>query len=459
MLPSNNTEKFLKLREAYPFFVFEGFDYQYSEKGLRIQYHFNLSDRYSFHPTLIIPAKDFFIREHICDQYLDNLLFQIGMVELISYWKATCSPVVEIKSYCFNQEQIRWWKKLFYKGLGEFRFLNGIEVSETDFLEFRFRGKKEMKPFNLQLEDSVVIPVGGGKDSAVTWELLKTGKHNVPMIINPREASRGTVQKSGRYYDSIIEVQRTIDPALLDLNEQGFLNGHTPFSALLAFVSALSALLSGKKHIALSNESSANENTIRGLEINHQYSKSVEFERDFRHYTASWVSPDINYFSFLRPLNELQISFLFSRFSVYFPVFRSCNVGSKTDSWCRKCAKCLFTFIVLSPFLDLPQLKKIFGKNLWDDPSLETVFNELTGYSEVKPFDCIGTVEEVNVAVTHFLKQNPEAAEYALLKSYITRDVYKAYTESDFTRLLESYDGENFLSPEFEAILKSSLHA
>lgn len=99
---------------------------------------------------------------------------------------------------------------------------------------------------------------------------------------------------------------------MLELNEKGFLNGHTPFSAMLAFTSYFVAYLSGKKYIAVSNEQSSNESNIKGEKINHQYSKSFEFEEEFRWYINNYLEDHVQYFSMLRPLNELQIAKLFS---------------------------------------------------------------------------------------------------------------------------------------------------
>ncbi len=99
--------------------------------------------------------------------------------------------------------------------------------------------------------------------------------------------------------------------------------------------------MSGRKYIALSNESSANEVYVDGSEINHQYSKSTEFERDFREYCAeSGEAPE--YFSLLRPWSEWQIAREFVKYPQYFGVFQSCNLGSKTNVWCGGCAKCLY---------------------------------------------------------------------------------------------------------------------
>ena len=80
-------------------------------------------------------------------------------------------------------------------------------------------------------------------------------------------------------------------------------------------------------------------------------------------------------------------------------MFRSCNAGSKEDRWCGKCAKCLFAYIILSPFISPERLDAIFGRNLLDDPQLEKYFMELTGHGETKPFECVGTIDEVNAAL------------------------------------------------------------
>ena len=219
-----------------------------------------------------------------------------------------------------------------------------------------------------------------GKDSIVTLELLGDLPGSIPLILNPRGASLNTVLARGYSEEDYIDIRRTIDPALLKLNDEGFLNGHTPFSALLGFVCALAAVISGKRFVALSNESSANEATIPGTTINHQYSKSVAYEKDFRHYPGRYLAPEVEYFSFLRPLNELQISRLFTGYPEYFPLFRSCNAGSKTDSWCGKCSKCLFSYIILSPFYTRGgPLNGIFGRDLFDDPDLIHYFDQLTG--------------------------------------------------------------------------------
>jgi hypothetical protein len=392
---------------------------------------------------------------------LDVIVFNIGMIELVSYWKATCSPKVVIRPFSLHPEQITWWKNLYYHGLGEFFYLNGIHVDAQSFMDIELAAA-EAAPCvgggaNLPRE-SAIIPVGGGKDSVVTLELLGSLPGNLPLIMNPRGASLETIFANGFTREQLIEVHRTIDPELLKLNELGFLNGHTPFSALLAFVTVLAAMITGRRNIALSNESSANEATIEGTDINHQYSKSFQFESGFRTYVKKWICTDVNYFSFLRPLNELQIAAVFSRFTKYHPVFKSCNAGSKTDSWCGHCAKCLFTFIILSPFLHEVRLVQIFGKNLLEDESLRPVFDQLTGTAEEKPFDCVGTIREVNLAMCETIRLRKDWPLPYLAGYYRSLPACQNYCRTDFNAELEQISPDHFLPPPYLDLLNHTLH-
>ena len=457
MLKSYNPQKFNEQRIKFPYFIYEGHDFQYSSQGLEIQYRFNLSDQFFFKPTIKIPGKSFFL-QGISREIIENIIFQIGMIELISYWKCACSPKIIIKDQHLTDPQVKWWKKLYFNGLGEFFYLNGIPADQQDFVDITSDERRPADVFNLSGSNGMVIPVGGGKDSVVTLELLGDNKWATPFILNPRGASLETIRAKGFSRDQLIEAYRTIDPVLLDLNSKGFLNGHTPFSALLAFVGVLTAILSGKKHVVLSNESSANEPTVKGSNVNHQYSKSVEFEADFRQYLKTYVTPDIGYFSFLRPLNELQIARLFSGFPNYFKVFKSCNAGSKTDSWCGKCSKCLFTYIILSPFMDPLKLREIFGHNVLDDMTLQPLLEDLTGITESKPFDCTGTTKEINIALCQTIKNLGDDGLPNLLRYYKASPLFSAFQSSSISVELTLFNTDHFLPPGYENILKAVLH-
>lgn len=454
---SNNFYKYQKFRKQFKKFSYESYEFRHLSNALEIVFNFNLDNKYFFRPVYSIPLKPAIINNNLTEKDLAGIIFHIGMIELISYWKAACPKVVTIKPFTLNEDQKNWWKTLYFQGLGEFFFLNSIRASSDDFMNIvsESDGVNEKKSFNL--DNSNIIPVGGGKDSTVTIELLsETKEKNILLILNPRKACNDTAETAGYASDQIIEIKRTIDPVLLKMNDEGFLNGHTPFSALLAFVSLLAAAVAGKRNILLANESSANESTVCGSTVNHQYSKSYAFEKDFREYVNKYISEDFNYFSFLRPINELQIAKLFSQYPKYHNIFRSCNAGSKTDTWCGECPKCLFTAIILSPFISSTELNGIFGKNILDDKKLLFYFKQLYGAEKTKPFECVGTIDDVNVALVMTMQKNNDAIPF-LLKHYKESEEYKKYSKVDSSVLLKQYNYQHFLEKYFEEILKIKL--
>ena len=440
----NNTDKYLTLRAQYPVFEYVDYHWQATGEGLRLGFDFRMGD-VEFHPTALVewrPFLDFSVGG------VDAMVFDIGMIELVSYWKCACPPIVRVLCGTLSEEQTAFWKKLYWNGLGEFFYTNGIHETPEAFMKVESgkwkseRGKKNIRgqvlpTIHHPLSASYLVPVGGGKDSVVTLELLRQAGQDIrPLIMNPRGATVECARVAGFPMEEVLVIRRTIDPTLLELNKKGYLNGHTPFSAMLAFYTRLASALSGIPNVALSNESSANESTVVGTSVNHQYSKSLEFEDDFRKYvvgsgecvvdstreqvlpTTHYPLPTYNYFSFLRPLSELQIAMLFSRFTQYHDVFRSCNVGSKQDIWCGHCAKCLFAYIILSPFIEPERLDRIFGKSMLDDPALQHEFRQLTGQAETKPFECVGTVSEVLSALSMALERWYGTRRPALLDGF-----------------------------------------
>lgn len=430
--------KYNSLREEYGFFRFQSYDYTLNDDVFSAKFYFSLDDKYFFTPSFEIPKRKFYRWNKLNDNILDTLVFNIGMIELVSYWKLACPKKVYVAPHFLNEDQIRWWKKLYFNGLGEFFYLNGIEENVNDFMDIVNETDVSCHKITMNLDERTLVPVGGGKDSVVTLESLKNKMPILPLIVNPRGATDECVRTAGFSEEQTVVIKRTLDPTMLRMNNEGFLNGHTPFSALLAFYTVLLGFATDSKYIALSNESSANEPTVPDTEVNHQYSKSIAFENDFRDYVRKYISEDIQYFSFLRPVNELQIARLFAKNKDYYKVFKSCNAGSKTDSWCGKCPKCLFTWLIMSPFISQEELTDIFGKNLMEDKELLPLLKQLSGEIEVKPFECVGTIEEVNACLS-FLKKTDDEEQKSV------------------DDLLGQYDVMNNLPDYFSAILKDNL--
>ena len=564
--------KYEELKEKYNKFIYEKYEINDDWNRLKVTYFFNIPWLAEFRPTIQIDKINI-KNQNIDSDFMDYLVFHIWMVELISYWKCACPKNVEIKAWYIDEEQIKWFKKLYFYGLGEFFYTNWISVDEDGFMEIVAPLRKEGKggwyiSYNQSLKDKArdlrnnsthaekklrynflstyehkflrqkpideyivdffcnelkliieidwdthrsdekieydklrtkkleslwfkvirfgndeiynnfdevcniiksieppsspfirgttfqwqgnLITIWWWKDSNVTLELLKW-MNNDTFILNPNDVTLECSKIAG--YDNPRIMKRTIDPQIIELNKNWFLNGHTPFNALLAFLTYLVAYLGNKKYIVLSNESSANESNVRWLKVNHQYSKSFECENDFNQYTEKYFWIWIKYFSFLRPLLEIQIAQLFSQFEQYHQIFKSCNVWSKSKprKWCCNCPKCLFVYIILSPFLYKNRLVNIFGEDLFENKDLLQTFIDLTWNSENKPFECVWTYDEVNYAIAITIKKLDWDLPY-LLQYYVDDFKVKDYD------LLNYFNEENNLEPEFLDILKKHLY-
>lgn len=454
--------KYEEFREKYPSFVYKAYHVNETKNTVEIGYEFSITGLAEFRPSWSFRKPENFSVKG--DLTFERLAFSLGMAEAVSYWKATCSPEFYAECGELNDEQKLWWKKLWFMGLGELFFVNGISADIDSFVNIIATGK-----YNSSLTETVrepkgcLVPIGGGKDSALTLEtLVKSGMKCLCYSINKRRSITETVRKAGLDDEALIISQRHFDRSLVDLNNQGFINGHTPFSAIVAFSAEITAYLNELKYIVLSNESSANESTVVGQDVNHQYSKSFEFEQDFHNYEEKYLRTGQYYFSFLRPLAEFQIAKMFVSHRKYLPVFRSCNLGSKVspDIWCGECPKCLFVCLILSPFLTMEELIKVFGKDMLNDSNMLEYFIELIGQSEHKPFECVGSIDEVNLAVSlaiRKLEANGEALPL-LFREYKDRGLYCPETIDYLNKeCCGSFNEQNLLPDEFKTILRKEM--
>lgn len=436
--------KFDELRKEHPLFIYHSFEL--GENYLR--FHFSI-DEFHFNPGWTFD-KSLWNAEFSREQ-AERLAFSLGMAELVSYWKCACCPTVELRCGGLDEWSVEWWKKLYWHGLGEFFYRNEISTTREEFMTIKAPQPALYSRFSRPLSGTLV-PVGGGKDSVVTLELLKkVGEPITPFVINPRAAALGCIETAGIPQSNAILPRRTIDKALLERNAAGWLNGHTPFSAVVAFAALFFGSMTGVRYIALSNESSANETYVEGAEVNHQYSKSTEFERDFREYCTrnfGEFGEIPEYFSLLRPLSEWQIAREFVKYPQYYRVFQSCNLGSKTDSWCGECAKCLYVYILLAAFLDDDALTPIFGCDMLEKTELAAMFDGLVLDGEDKPFECVGTKNEVRLSLQMALERrlsNPPA----LLRRFAQQfPDFKPVGFDDY------FDADNFVPKQFLELLK-----
>lgn len=401
-------------RRQHPQLTYQRYHYQYqpATKELTIQFFFELQPGIKFSPTTIIHQVEKSDWQRLSPAWLETLIFNLGLAELPSYWKAACPPVIEIGAGYLTDAQLDWWQQLFRRGLGDFFYHHQINPQDESLLTIKNsltsppanQPTSSTTPRAIDSTRPYLIPVGGGKDSSLVLALLRQQSWPLGCLLLEPQSPAAEIIAQASQPQQLIRVTRQIDPELLALNAQGYLNGHTPFSAYLAFLSTLVAHLFGYQQILVANERSANQGNLiyHHQEINHQYSKSFEFETAFRQYSCQYLGSadhQAEYLSVLRPLYELQISQLFSRYPDFWSSFKSCNVGQRQNQWCHHCPKCLFVFAMLYPFMAEEELiNQIFKTNLFESADLVEPALELIGAREVKPFECVGTREESQVA-------------------------------------------------------------
>lgn len=449
-----------QLQQKHKRFYYRNYSVSKQRDVLIFKYDFAIEPDIYFSPEMEIRGIDH-IRLHKAEMgVLNNLAFHLGLIEIPSYWKATCSPTISIQTGVLDKFQTSWWQDLFFKGLGEFFYKNNIAPFAPEFVCSENEKKHEF--YKDELGDGFLVPIGGGKDSAVTCELLKKSDYKVvSWSLNPTKAITNQIKTSNTVGNII--VKRTIDKRLLFLNKKGYLNGHTPFSAYLAFASSACAILSGNRNVAISNERSSNESNLcfNDVDVNHQYSKSFDFEKNFRIYSTKYLAQTINYFSILRPLYEIQISKLFLHYPQHLVSFRSCNRGMVTNSWCHKCPKCLFVFTILFSFIEVDSLiTEIFKSNLFEDTGLIDIAFSFIEPDVVKPFECVGTREESIVAFHLSIKKVIKSGNELpiVLKSVFDKKLqHEQNLDERALKIMQSWNDQHFVPDNIVKIIRDSI--
>ncbi len=391
--------------QAFQKFYFKSYDFD--SETLIANFHYSFDDVEDFTETIDFSSEDFLVREDIDDDIMDDMLFHTSIALGISYYKLYPTKELIVESGYLSDTQIDFWKKFYRNWLWEFLYQNNISPEELFHFENIWESR-EWKRDDINLSERALIPLWGWKDSLVTIEVFQRNNFDFETVVFWKMDAIKTPMSEMIWVNNLL-IKRKLSENLFTMNEAGYYNGHVPITGIIAFSLIIAAYLYDYKYIVLSNEASAESpNTIwNGFEINHQYSKSAEFENDFRSYIASAISIDVEYFSFLRWLYEIKITELFSELCIkYFSIFSSCNNNFKIQEkgndgtlWCKHCPKCLFVYAMLSAFLSKSDMTTIFWRDLYADVSLESTFRELLGLEWIKPFECVWEVEEVVLAM------------------------------------------------------------
>ena len=369
-------------------------------------------------------------------------------------YKLSDFRTVRMAAFPLDEESISFFERFLRGGLGEFRYIQGLDPSRHITVEAAQIAPPAPVAWNSR--DHALMLNGGGKDTIVAGELLRlAGQPFTWMTVRPTPARRAVVELSGN--PDSIETGYILDPEVDKYKAYPW--GHFPHTSLVLSIGLLVAQLTDTRYVCVGNEHSANFGNVihRGFEVNHQYSKSSAYEEGFSAYVHRCVTPDIDVFSLLRPFHDLQLAQLFAAFPRYHTRFISCNRGIGHNVWCKKCSKCAFTALALYPFVGQQGIQTIFGEDVLQRPAIRRHIVELAS-DGIKPWECVGTTAENRLALSLLLARNPELQ----FGEAPDRATLVACTEgfdiaAEEKRLLDTLHDEHLIPPELLIRLKPAL--
>jgi hypothetical protein len=379
-----------------------------------------------------------------------RVLDLLHVVAGVSYYKIGAPPRIEAPA-AVPAEAAALFTAVYSHGLGEYAYRNDLPYVLD--LAVDVPGSAPAAAPVDNADRRPLSPVGGGKDSIVTLEILRgAGLDPVPFSVNPNRVIAAVNTASGL---PALAARRRLDPRLFELNAAGARNGHIPVTAINSLIAIATAALHGLGPVVMSNERSASDPNLiwNGHEINHQWSKGIAAEGLLRAAVTAHAGLTEPYFSLLRSLSELDIARLFARYTGYDDVVTSCNRAFKlhdpTVRWCGDCPKCRFVFLALAPFMPRERLTRIFGRDLFADPAQIPGYLELLGIDAHKPFECVGEVEESLVALSMLDDDGPVPAA---LRAAVPPEAWAAASPEDVL----TPGGPTFVPPGYAKALAAA---
>ena len=396
-------------------------------------------------------------------QLLDHAMFLAFILIGTSYYKAYPTKNIRLDRP-LDDFQARFFSTVFQEGLSQYAFEN--RLTRDKLATFKPTLGFQNKPAVEYRGQGVLALQSGGKDSLLVAELLN--EHNINFV--PWYISSSSDRSHPNVIDHLDDgfnhqkasvVYRQIDH--LHLQQTGGLNGHVPVTFIVESLALIQAILNNQNVIltSIGREGEEPHAMIGDLPVNHQWSKTWQAEQLMTEYIKRYLSPDLHLGSPIRHLSELRIADLFVQkcWQKYGYSFSSCNEANykqnnqnSTLKWCGHCAKCANSYLLFCPFIPPQFLQSLFGdKDLFLDQNLIQIFKGLLGVGgEMKPFECVGSVEELRSAYHHRmttppipLPQSPGATQTTYWQPVYANLPFRV-PESDFNYLAESNNQEYF---------------
>ena len=394
------------------FFEFTSYEFKPAQRRVFFNYRLEFSDGtdLKFKETIVLPKIPRL--EKIPSDLIGRILTDVHIVLGMSYYKMYCPSSLHIKA--FPKAAGEFWSEVYKKGLGEFWYRNNLDPARSP--KFSIDEQAKNVSWKLPRKNRALIGIGGGKDSIVAAELLRGMKYDITSFVVETQRESKVVNDVLRQVGApVLKIRRILDEKLFAALP-GTYEGHIPVSAIYAFLGIFAAVCYDYTYVVVGNARSSDFGNViyQGQSINHQWSKTEEFEVLLQNYTRLFLTPDITYFSPLRAFYEIRIARIFTQYEQYFPYFSSCNrnfkvyQNEKPKRWCGKCPKCAYVYLLLSAFLPKKKILSIFEQDLFANKELLPLYQDILGFGTMKPFDCVGRFEESQAALYLVSRRNPQ---------------------------------------------------
>jgi hypothetical protein len=309
---------------------------------------------------------------------------------------------------------------------------------------------------------------GGGKDSLVSLRLLERAE--IPYASYAYSHSiYGTADRQHALIDQLLDhlhpEQRHrhwiyddfMGAPVLDLHPELGVSTLTAAETPSSVFGVLPLILQhGYQYIGLAHERSADTGNLiweqTGEKVNHQWGKSSAAEQLLNAYIRSELIENVSYFSLLKPIHDVLIFTLLQDDVEAVPATHSCNIEKP---WCKRCPKCAYVWLNYMAYLPTQSVERIFQCNLFDLPENQLAFRQMLGLEAHTPFECIGQIDEAQLA---FELCRRKGLEGAAMQTFI-----KECEPLDWKKVLDKYlavyDEESAIPAVLSAKFLPVLHA
>ena len=354
-----------------------------------------------------------------------------------------------------------FWREIFIKVWAQWRYENNF----PDYDGPKFKGTDNFQNNSFHRIPHTPGPInilafcGGGKDSLVSVKLLEElelpyatfgyshsiyGNANHQHDLITKLCADTQTQKHHRQWifgDFMDSPVLELHPKL---NIETLTAAETP-SSIFAVLPLI--LAQGYQYIVLAHEKSADEGNLiwdaTGEEVNHQWGKSTEAEVLINTYLKEHLINNFEYFSLLKPINDVLIFNILRAHEAHVENTHSCNLRKP---WCYRCPKCAYVLLNYYAYLSKTSVDQVItekGLNIFDLEVNQITFRELVGLEDKKPFECVGQFDEAKLAfVLCQMKGISGQAIETILSDISTEDL------DQIVETFTAISAENILIPE-----------